>query len=206
MITNILSIIIAFISIYAFQNTAIFERLKHFPYLEKRSNQFYRWITSGFVHGSWLHLLINVFVLWSFGTAVESAYQSFFGSNGQILFLILFMTSVIAANIKTYFNNQDNAGFASIGASGGVSGVLFAYVLFFPWQKVYLYGIIGIPGIIAALGYLAYSHYMSKQNKDLIDHEAHIYGALTGLLITILYNPMKVIPHFIEQLTHFNPF
>lgn len=204
MITNILTILIVVPSIMAFQNQQLFEQLKHYPYREKQTNEWYRWLTAGFIHGGWLHLMINAFVLYSFGQAVEGAYGAFFGDRGTIYFILLFVVSVVSANIKTYFTNQDNPGFSSIGASGGVSGVLFAYILFYPWEMVYLYGVIGIPGIIAALGYLAYSQYMSKQGGDLIDHEAHLYGALAGLLLTILYAPMKIIPFFIERLTTFN--
>lgn len=204
MITNILSVLIVALSIMAFQNRQLFEQFKHFPYREKQTKEWYRWLTAGFIHGGWLHLLINAFVFFSFGQAVESAYASFFGTRGTLYFILLFVLSVVAANIKTYFTHQDNPSFASIGASGGVSGVLFAYILFYPWEMVYLYGIIGIPGIVAALGYLAYSHYMSNREGDLIDHEAHLYGALAGLLLTILYSPMKVIPFFLERLTSFN--
>ncbi len=204
MITLALVVTIGLISYNCFNNRANFDRLKHSPYMEARDKSYYRWLTAGFVHGDWMHLLINLFVLYMFGSSVEKWYAAFFGSSlGATLYLLLFIVSVVGANIATYFRHGNNPGFASVGASGGVSGILFAYVVFQPWAMIYLYGLIGIPGIIAAIAYIVYSYYRTNNKVDYVDHEAHMYGAIFGFLFTIMLNPGKILPHFIEALTSF---
>lgn len=189
-ITDILSIIIIVISIYAFNKPQIIERFKHYPYREKRHKEYYRMVTSGFLHGSWLHLLINVFVLWEFGKIVEWNYKSYFGESlGSIYYLLLFFLTIIVADLPTYIKHKDRSGFASIGASGAVSGIVFVFILIEPWQMLYLYGIIPIPAVVGGMAYLGYSQWASKNSKAPIDHDAHIYGALFGMVFTIVLAP-----------------
>lgn len=202
MITTGLCILIGWVSYLCFQDREKFNALKHQPYLEDRNGSYYRWITAGFVHGDWMHLLINLFVFYSFGQQVEWQYQNFFGHTlGTIFYLALFFISVVGANVATFFKHKENLSFASVGASGGVSGVMMAYVIFQPWNKLYLYGIIGIPGIVAAIAYIGYSYYSStKRLRSGIDHDAHMHGAIIGFLYTIILKPFVILPHFINQL------
>ncbi|MBY5959039.1 rhomboid family intramembrane serine protease [Membranicola marinus] len=199
-ITLILCAIIFGISLWGFNSPALFHNLMHFPYQEARDKSYYRLFTSIFLHGSWLHLLVNLFVFYTFGEAIEYQFGHLFGPVlGKINFILLFVLSGVLADVFTYRKYSDNPNFRSVGASGSISGIMFAYVLFYPLEYLYLYGIIPIPGIIAAVLYLWYSNYASKKEGGRIDHNAHFFGAVTGLVFTIIVYP-PVVSHFINEL------
>jgi membrane associated rhomboid family serine protease len=177
-----LIISIALISIMAFNNRNLFEQCKHYPYLEKRQGSYYRWFTCGFLHGDWMHLLLNLFVLWQFGFAIESIYKANFGFlTGGLIFLVVYILILVLSNIPTYYKHKNNPSYASIGASGAISGILFIYVLYYPFRLLYLFGIVPLPGVAMAILYLVYSRWASKNSADHIDHDAHYYGAVIGL-------------------------
>lgn len=199
-ITVILCAVIFGISLWAFNSQAVFEKLLHYPYLEARDNSWYRMFTSIFLHGSWLHLLVNLFVFYTFGEAIEYQFVHLFGPvMGKVNFLLLFLLSGVLADVFTFRKHRDNPSFRSVGASGSISGVMFAYVLFYPLENLYLYGIIPIPGIIAGVLYLWYSNYAARKEGGRIDHSAHFYGAVAGILFTIAVYP-AVISSFIGEL------
>ena len=183
-------IITCVISYYCFQDKNLFDRLKHWPFIEARNQEYYRFVSSGFVHGSWLHLLINMFVLYEFGGFAETVFVYHFGDvMGRVNFVLLYILAIIFADIPTFMKHKDNRGYASIGASGAVSGILFVYILVAPWSKIYLYGIIPIHSIVAGVAYLAYSSWASKNSQDHIDHDAHFYGAVFGFLFALALRP-----------------
>lgn len=191
-LTIIIVIITCLVSYGCFQDQSLRSRLSHIPYVEATDNQYYRMISSGFVHGGWVHLGINMFVLWQFGEIVERLFMSeqLFGETmGRINYLLLYLLSIIFANLATFIKHKDNRSFASVGASGAVSAILFSYMIFAPWQNIYLYGLVPIPTIIAGLAYLAYSSWASKNRQDHVDHDAHLYGAIFGFLFTIVLQP-----------------
>ncbi len=189
-ITLIIVIVTCAISIMCFNNRILFEKLKHFPVLEKMNHEYYRWLTSGFVHGDYLHLGVNMFVFHEFGRTVEDNFIIHFGFlGGQALFLFTYLLIIIMGDIPTYFKHQDNRLFSSVGASGGVSGILFIYILLDPWAMLGLFAIIPVPAIIFGVLYLWYSTWASKNQNDNIDHEAHFYGAVSGILIAIVSRP-----------------
>ena len=199
-ISLLLCIVTGLISYQAFNNRQIVEKLKHHPYSEHKNQEYYRLLSSGFVHGGWIHLLINLFVLYQFGPIVELQYKSIFGTSlGPIVFLLMYLMTIVVADLPTFFKHKDNFQYAAIGASGAVSGVVFIYVLFYPWATLSLYGIIPFKAIIGALAYLIYSSWASKNRNDGIDHSAHFYGAVFGILFTIAFYP-EVINHFISSL------
>ena len=205
-LTTLLVIFTCLISIPAFGNPEWINRGRHFPYLESRNNEYYRWLTSGFLHGGWIHLLINMFVLWQFGTIVEYYYNELFGNTtGPWLYLLIYLLTIVLANIPTYIKHRDNSSYSSIGASGAVSGIVVIYILFQPWQMLYLYGIIPIPGILAGIGYLWYSSWASKNMEGNIDHDAHFYGAIFGMVFTIALKP-GIFTAFLERLVSDFPF
>lgn len=188
--TQILVVITALISISAFNNRELYGKLLHSPYVEVREKDYYRFLSSGFIHADWMHLGINMFVLWQFGGIVEAYYKSGFGAQmGGIYYLVLYFGAIIFGALPSYYKHKDNPGYRAIGASGGVSGITFAYVIFQPWENIYLYGIIAIPAIVAGVLYLAYSSYAAKQNRDNIGHDAHFYGAVFGFFFTLLVSP-----------------
>lgn len=189
-ITNVICIITFFISYQAFSNRTLFDNLKHYPVAESRNKEYYRFITSGFVHGSWVHLLINLFVLWQFGNIAESIYTARLGPMmGGLLYTLMYILTLIVADIPSYLKHKDNPAYSAIGASGAVSGVVFVNMLFAPWHWILLYAIIPIPYIIAGVAYVIYSSWASKNRNDNIGHDAHLYGALFGVLFTLVTIP-----------------
>ncbi len=202
--TFIIIIITTILTFTALNRRDIQSKLIFHPYSIKHRKEFYRFLTSGFLHADFLHFFINMFVLFSFGQAVEQYYGMVFGeTKGQILFVMLYVSSIIASSISTYNKYQEMVSYQSLGASGAVSAVLFASIVFNPYSKIYLYGIIGIPGIIAGIGYIAYSYYAAQRQNDNINHEAHLYGAIYGLLFTIVFKPSLGL-YFLKQLFFLN--
>lgn len=203
-LTVILCVVIFAVSVWAWNSPAIFQKLVHYPYLESRDKSYYRLLTSIFLHGSWLHLLVNLFVFWTFGQAIESQFAYLFGPQlGKINFILLFIFSGVISDLPTTFKYRDQPSFRSVGASGAISGIMFSYVLFYPLENLYLYGIIPIPGIIAGVLYLWYSNYAAKKEGARIDHNAHFYGAVSGLVITILLYPPVVLSFFRDLMSVF---
>lgn len=199
-LTVVICIITFLISYRGFTDRVLFDNLKHHPYTESRNKEYFRFITSGFLHGSWIHLLINLFVLYEFGRVVEFLYRQNFGElKGGFIFILMYFLTLIAADIPSYIKHKDNPGYSAIGASGAVSGIVFIYVLFFPWHTLKLYGIIPIYAIVAAIAYAVYSSWASKNRNDNIGHDAHLYGALFGVLFTVIADP-SIVSNFVNQL------
>jgi len=202
-ITVLICIFTAFVSYQGFSNRALFDRLKHSPYSESRNKDFYRMLSSGFLHGDGMHLLLNMYVLYIFGSAVEGAFTREFGpAMGRIGYILMYLSAIIFADIPSYLKHKNNPSFASIGASGAVSAVLFTYILFNPWNILLIFFIIPCPAILAGIGYLIYSSHAAKNSRDKIDHLAHLSGAVYGIIITLLVFRHK-IPYFMERLLSF---
>lgn len=200
-ITLVIIIVTALISIQAFSRPGIIERLKHHPYSEARNGEWFRLLTSGFIHSGWVHLLINMFVLYSFGSHIESVFLGIWGSTlGRILYLVMYLLAIVAGDLPTFARYKDNPAYASIGASGAVSAVMFIFILKYPWEKLYLYGVIEIPAIIVGVAFLIYSSWASRNRNDRIDHMAHFYGALFGIVFMIALKPSLAVD-FINSVT-----
>ena len=161
--------------------------------------EYWRLISSGFLHAGFFHLLINMMVLLGFGTVVEMYYREAFPDNGKIYFTILYLGSILVANIPSLNKHKDNIYYNSLGASGAVAAILFASILFDPWQKIYIFGILPLPGVILGPLYLFFEYTMSKRGGTNINHDAHFYGAIFGLLYTIILDP-SILKYFIHVL------
>jgi membrane associated rhomboid family serine protease len=200
-VTILICIFTGFISYQGFSDRSLFERLKHYPYSEKRNKDFFRMLSSGFLHGDMAHLLLNMYVLYIFGTSVEGEFVNNYGSTmGRAIYLVMYLSAIIFADIPSYIKHKDNPSFASIGASGAVSAILFTYILFNPWNILLLFFIIPCPAILAGIGYLVYSSHAAKNSRDRIDHLAHLSGAVYGIFASLVIFSNQ-IPYFIEQLT-----
>lgn len=194
------------ITVLGFNQPGFLDKFCAWPYQEHHKKQYYRLLTGAFLHGSWIHFLVNMFVFWQFGTIVEEYFKVIINVNiGGLLYLVMYLLTVILANIPSHFSRKDDYTFRAVGASGGVSGILFVYILIAPWAMLYLYGIIPIPGILAGLGYLAYSSYAARNTDDKIDHSAHFWGAVAGIVITIAMYP-PLFNHFLQALINDFPF
>lgn len=150
------------------------------PYYLVRNNQYYTLLSSGFVHGSGSHLLFNMLTLYFFAPALERIV-------GTGPFLLLYLLALILSEARTFLQQRNNPNYAALGASGAVSAVLFASIVYFPDQSIFILPIpIPIPAPVFAVCYLVYSWYQARQGSDGINHTAHIDGAIAGLLFVAL--------------------
>lgn len=185
-ITLVIVIVTSLVSLLAFNNGKIMGDLIFDPVRVHGNRQYYRFITCGFIHGDWAHLLFNMISLYMFGEYVEQAFGMVFGEKGKILYLLMYLAALVVSLIPTYVKNKHNSYYLSLGASGAVSAVVFAGLLLTPAIGVSLYFIpIYIPGFIFGPIYLLFSAMLDKYGQDNINHSAHIWGALFGLAFVI---------------------
>lgn len=197
MLTYIIIAVTIAVSFACFNNGQLFDKLSLKPYRVVHTREWYRVISHGFVHADWVHLFVNMFTFWSFGQYIESAFQ--YLGFGQWAFLVLYFGAMIVASVSDLIRFRNAAWYTSIGASGAVSAVLFTAILLNPWDKILLFAVIPIPGILFGVLYLAYCQYMARQGGDNINHNAHFYGAVFGLVFPILLEPQL----FRMFLSHF---
>lgn len=189
----------AITSIAAFSNNDLENRLILYPALMKERNEWWRLITNGFIHVDWIHLLFNMITLYYFGRALEYYFFEIF--ENAFVFPVFYLTALIFSSTPSYAKHKNNSYYRSLGASGAVSAVLFSCILFNPWAKIGLMFAIKIPGIMFALLYLMYSSYMSKRGGDHINHDAHLFGALYGLIFPVVFKP-QLISYFLDEIQH----
>jgi membrane associated rhomboid family serine protease len=194
--TPVASLILLFTvitSIYAFNDHTLYGKFMLHPYSVYRKNKLYTLITSGMIHSDWMHLIFNMMTFFFFAFTLEAQIGSF-------KFGLIYFASLILSDIPTIFKHKNDFWYNSLGASGAISGVLFSFILFYPLTPLYLFFIpIGIPAVLFGGLYLLYCVYASRQSRDNINHDAHFFGALTGIIITILIIP-GIVPHFLSAL------
>ncbi len=200
-LTLILVIMTGIISYQGFNNPAVNAKLMLYPVQMKARGEWYRFITHGFIHADWSHLIINMIVLYQFGEFLENAFVQVFGAGiGQILYVALYLSAIIISAIPSYFQHQDNPGYAAVGASGATSALVFGFVLFNPWEW-FLFP--PLPALLFGVAYLWYSSYMEKRGMDNIGHNAHFWGAVYGVVFTIISAfalAPELINYFFAQL------
>lgn len=191
----------ALISILAFSNRALLEKTIFSPYDIFKNKSYGRFISHGFIHANWGHLLFNMITLYFFGGNVEFYFVNHFGiTGGRAIYLILYIVAIIVSSIPAYVKHKNNSYYRSLGASGAVSAVLFASILIFPLSTLFILPIpFPIPAWLFGPLYLLYSYYMAKRGTDNIGHEAHFMGAVFGLAVTILLIP-STFARFLEQI------
>lgn len=196
-ITYFLIGITVVVSLLAFQNHALLHRLLFYPYAMWRNNQWYRLITGGFVHLDFTHLFFNMFVLFSFGTYIEESFSYLFGPFGPALFMGMYLLAIILSDLINLFRKRHHEEYRSLGASGGVAAVVFAFILLNPFGLLYIFFIpIGIPAVIFGALYLAYSAYMARRQSDNIGHLAHFTGSVFGFLFPVMLKPFLLVRFF----------
>ena len=187
------------ISYLAFSNEKLMDDLIFYPPAITRDHQWYRFITSGFIHADMMHLGFNMLTLYFFGKDLEYVYTEYFGVH-KLWYLILYFSALIVSQIPSYLKNKNNYYYRSLGASGAVSAIVFSMILLMPWNTLYVF-IIPVPAIIYAVFYLGYSIYMSKKGGDSINHDAHIWGAIFGIVFSIALHP-DVLTIFLQEMSH----
>lgn len=198
-ITYGLMIMIGLVTYVSWQRPDLHRKLMLNPYDTIRGRQYYRLLTSGFVHNNTTHLFLNLFTLYFMGKGVETIFAMNFGTAGPVLYVVLFITAVIVANIPTTMKYKDSPHYNSLGASGAVSALVLAFILNDPLQELELYFFIPIPGYLLGVLFIVYSVVMSKRNVDNINHDAHLFGALYGMIFMLALRP-ETFSDFIGKL------
>ncbi|MBQ3688954.1 MAG: rhomboid family intramembrane serine protease [Bacteroidales bacterium] len=213
--TTLIIIVTCVISVAAFEGDSLFpeslrrpewtDKLKFNAYAVWHGKQYYRVLSYGFVHGGMWHLVFNMLTLYFFGPYVESCFLVIAPSEilGKILYLLFYISALAVSTSVDLAKQKDNAYFNAVGASGAVSAVLFASILFNPRLPVaFMFIPIPIPGWIFGILYLVYCYVMAKKNIDNIGHTAHLMGAVYGLIFPILIEP-RVFNVFLKNLPFF---
>ena len=170
-------------SVAALLSPRLLERAVLRPYLIARRSDYWRLLTSGFVHADIAHLIFNLITFYSFAFTLERVI-------GTARFVTLYFCGLLASGIGTCIKHRGEPNYASLGASGAILAVLFASIVYFPRSRLLILPIpIPIPAPLFAVAYLALSYYSSRNSKDRINHDAHIAGALTGVAFVALTDP-----------------
>jgi len=190
------------ISFLGFQNNDLFAKLQFNAAQIVHRREYYRLISHAFIHANWAHLGVNMLVLYFFGRNINSYFGYYFGNRATAYFVLLYFGGILASNIWSLVKHKNNYYYNAVGASGAVSAVLFATIFFNPWDLLYLFAVLPIPGILFAAGYLIYSYQMSKKQHDNVAHDAHFLGAVFGFIFPILLKP-DLFDRFIDNLFSF---
>ena len=203
-----LTIIIATsaISFLGFSNRTLINNLIFYPPAITENKQWYRFFTCGLIHADWGHLLFNMYALYLFGAPVENAFITIFGENGKLFYFLMYASSLLACLLPTFSKHKNDSNYRSLGASGAVSAVVFAFILLFPLQKMGLIFIpVMIPGFIFGLLYLIASTVFEKRAKDNVNHSAHIWGGIYGIVFLTAFgfylSDYPIIQQFITDVT-----
>jgi len=190
-------IITVIISIYALYNQEVFGRLKFNAYAIRHHGEGWRFLTYGLIHADWVHLFINMFVLYSFGKAVIDAYHFYFDMKGYMFYLLLYVGGIVFSVLFDFGKHKDDMYYNAVGASGAVSAVLFASILLYPTGTVMLFPIpFPLPSVLFGAFYLIYSAVMARRAKDNIGHNAHFWGAVFGIVFTVALKPNLAISFY----------
>jgi len=189
------------ISIWAmYSNPIIMYKLSEWPYQIVHEKKYYQLITSAFLHANFMHLFFNMFALFTFGTYLESFFINNLGAlEGSLYFFLIYFISMLFGSVLSVVFHYNDPQYVAVGASGAVSGIVFSYIIFFPQSMLYVF-FIPMPAYIFAFLWLAFSVYGMKKKLGNIGHEAHLGGALGGVISTLILidGSMRIL------LSHFN--
>lgn len=194
-VTILIIAVTVLVSWLAFNNARLAERLILWPPAIDRKHQYDRLVTHGFIHADFQHLLFNMITLFFFGRALEGWFVSYIGVVGFVLF---YLSAIVMAILPTYLRHRHDSRYRSLGASGGVSAVLFAFILLQPWATIYVF-VVPLPAILYGVLYVGYSIWMDRQGRDNVNHSAHLWGAGYGVLFTVIMEPRAGLA-FLGQL------
>ncbi|MDR1330518.1 MAG: rhomboid family intramembrane serine protease [Tannerella sp.] len=189
------------VSFLCFNQPGLPLRLSFNSYAIIHRGEWFRLLAHGFIHADTAHLFVNMFTLWSFGTYMERLFAML--GMGAWGYIGLYFGGMIFASLYDLVKQRDNPAYHSVGASGAISSILFASILFDPWAHILLFAIIPVPGIVFGALYLVYCQYMARHSSDRINHNAHFYGAVFGLVFPVLLRPSLLLI-FIERLFFLN--
>jgi len=181
-------------SLFAFSNEEYYNKWMLRPYDVSRKKNVYTLITSGLIHRDWMHLFFNMFSYYFFAFNLEKQF-------GHWQFALLYILSLVLSDIPSVIKHKNDPWYRSLGASGAVSAVVFSAILFNPLDKMGIMILpVMMPAYIFGILYLVYCHFASKHARDHVNHDAHLFGALSGILITIILRP-DIAHSFIGQVS-----
>jgi membrane associated rhomboid family serine protease len=187
-------------SVGALVNTNAMDRLQFNAYAIRHHREWWRFFTYGLIHADWVHLLVNLYVLYSFGAIVEMLYRFHFDVKGTVYYVFLYIGGIMFSVLYDFGKHKEDVHYNAVGASGAVSAVVFASIILYPGGKISLFFIpIGIPSALFGILYLVYSAYMARRSKDNIGHNAHFWGAVFGALFTVALKP-SLFKAFVEAI------
>ena len=204
-ITLYITLITVVVSIAAMYNETLIDKLIFHPYTVHQHKEWYRFFTSGFIHADFMHLAFNMFSFYMFGDYVEQYFTMIFGASGGTFFIILYISSLLICLIPTYLNHYKQYHYQSLGASGAVSAIVFAGIFLQPTMQIGFFIIPPIiPGFIFGPIYLALTAYLSKKGQSGINHSAHLWGSIYGVVFLIVtahfIGHVEVVSLFIDQI------
>jgi membrane associated rhomboid family serine protease len=197
MLTLAIIAVTCVVSFLALNKPRLMDDLILWPPAIQRQREYHRLVTYGLVHADFGHLLFNMLTLFFFGRLIEQFYSAELGRLG---FLLFYIGGLVASILPTYLKNRGNANYHSLGASGAVSAVLFAFILLAPWSRIIVF-VLPMPAILYAVLYVGYSIYMDRAGRDNVNHSAHLWGAAYGVAFTLLIEP-RVFTHFLAELSN----
>lgn len=195
-VTILIIVLTCVVSWIAFSRPRLLNDLILWPPAVDRKREFHRLVTYGLVHADFGHLLVNMLTLFFFGGLLERFYTVQLGTLG---FLLFYIGALVVSILPTYLKHRRDPTYRSLGASGAVSAVMFAFILFKPWSLIGVMFVIPMPAILYAVLYVIYSIYMDRQGSGNINHSAHLWGAAYGVAVTLMVEP-ALVGHFIDAL------
>lgn len=186
-ITLVIIVITCLVSVPAFYNQNIKNELIFYPPAISEQNQWYRFLTCGLIHADVPHLFFNMYTLYMFGDAVEGSFAGIFGAEGKLLYILMYVTALVACLLPTYFKHKDNPYYSSLGASGAIAAVVFAFIFLNPSVSMYLLFLpIPLPAFIFGVLYLVITSYLARRGGSGINHSAHLWGSLYGIFFLLI--------------------
>ncbi len=205
---NLLIIIVTVgMSLYALSNQSVLYGWMMNPKAIDQNREYHRFITSGFIHADFMHLFFNMFTLYSFGGLIEQVFTQKFDNDpriGSVAYVIFYIIAIVAADIPTFIKHRKDSNYNSLGASGAVSAVIFGAILFVPTAQLQVF-FIPMPAFIFAGLYLAFTYYEMQRGNGYINHSAHWWGAIFGVVVMVIMYP-EAVPSFINQIANWRPF
>lgn len=202
-VTLILILITVGVSIWAFQTPSAFDKYAFYPYRVAKNREYVRFLSSSLLHVNWTHLLFNMLTLYFFGPTVEASFDFYTGGNGALIFAGMYISGMVVSELGTLQKYANDRTYSSVGASGAVAAVLFSSIWFMPTNQI-LVMFIPMPGFVFGAIYLLYTAWAAKNDfTGHINHDAHFYGSLWGVILTLVLAP-ESLGAFFDQMARFS--
>lgn len=200
MITLIIIAITVITSIAAMDNHSLKNKLLFNAYMIHHRKEWYRFFTGAFIHADWIHLMFNMYALFMFGGEVERRYNYLFEGKGILFFILLYGLGILMSVFYSYEKHKNDVHYNALGASGAVSSVVFAFIILEPTAQLGLLFLpFYIPAYLFGLIFLAVEYYLGKRGNTNIGHDAHFWGAIHGVVFTIVLKPSLAVS-FMDQI------